>query len=50
MSFIEAMKSNKKQLYVLNIRHKTFEELNEEREHKKSHLLNFRTQKYLSIA
>ncbi|MGY4113453.1 hypothetical protein ACVIJU_003717 [Aeribacillus sp. SP014] len=33
---IEAMKSNKKQLYVLNVRYKTFEEPNSEREHKKS--------------
>jgi hypothetical protein len=31
MSFIEAMKSNKKQLYVLNVRHTTFEEPNEEK-------------------
>lgn len=36
MFFIEAMKSNKKRLYVLNVRHKTFEEPNEEREQKKS--------------
>jgi hypothetical protein len=35
MSFIEAMKSNWNKLYALNVRHKTFGERNEEREHKK---------------
>jgi len=40
MSFIEAMKSNWNKLYALNVRHKTFGERNEEREHKKRGMSN----------